>query len=30
VYYWLPKMMGIKLNQTLGKWLFWIMFLAFN
>src|SRR5215469_6895920 len=30
VYYWLPKMMGIKLNQTLGKWQFWIMFLAFN
>jgi cytochrome c oxidase subunit I len=30
VYYWLPKMLGIKLNQTLGKWQFWIMFLAFN
>jgi cytochrome c oxidase subunit I len=30
VYYWLPKMMGIKLNQTLGKWQFWIMFIAFN
>jgi cytochrome c oxidase subunit 1 len=30
VYYWLPKMTGIKLNQTLGKWQFWIMFLAFN
>ena len=29
-YYWLPKMMGIKLNQTLGKWHFWLMFLAFN
>ncbi len=23
-------MMGIKLNQTLGKWQFWIMFIAFN
>jgi cytochrome c oxidase subunit 1 len=29
-YYWLPKMMGIRLNQTLGKWQFWLMFLAFN
>ncbi|HKR67306.1 MAG TPA: cbb3-type cytochrome c oxidase subunit I [Streptosporangiaceae bacterium] len=29
-YYWLPKMMGIKLNETLGKWHFWLMFLAFN
>src|SRR5215813_12225567 len=30
IYYWLPKMMGIKLNETLGKWHFWLMFLAFN
>jgi cytochrome c oxidase subunit 1 len=30
LYYWLPKMMGIKLNTTLGKWQFWIMFIAFN
>jgi cytochrome c oxidase subunit I len=30
LYYWLPKMTGIKLNQRLGKWQFWIMFLAFN
>jgi cytochrome c oxidase subunit I len=30
VYYWLPKMMGIRLNQTLGKWHFWLMFLGFN
>src|SRR6266705_3499714 len=29
-YYWLPKMMGIKLNQTLGKWQFWTMFIFFN
>jgi cytochrome c oxidase subunit I len=29
-YYWLPKMMGIKLNETLGKWHFWLMFLGFN
>jgi cytochrome c oxidase subunit I len=30
LYYWLPKMMGIKLNQTLGKWQFWTMFIFFN
>jgi cytochrome c oxidase subunit 1 len=30
VYYWLPKMMGIKLNQTLGKIQFWTMFIFFN
>jgi cytochrome c oxidase subunit I len=29
-YYWLPKMMGIKLSETLGKWQFWLMFIAFN
>jgi cytochrome c oxidase subunit I len=29
-YYWLPKMLGIKLSQTLGKWQFWLMFIAFN
>ncbi len=30
VYYWLPKMMGIRLNERLGKWNFWVMFIAFN
>jgi cytochrome c oxidase subunit 1 len=30
IYYWLPKMTGIKLNERLGKWQFWIMFIAFN
>jgi cytochrome c oxidase subunit 1 len=29
-YYWLPKMMGIKLNQRLGKIHFWLMFIGFN
>jgi cytochrome c oxidase subunit I len=29
-YYWLPKMMGVKLNQTLGKIHFWTMFISFN
>src|ERR1700739_2948853 len=30
LYYWLPKMMGVKLNEKLGKWQFWLMFIAFN
>jgi cytochrome c oxidase subunit I len=30
IYYWLPKMTGIKLNQTLGKIHFWTMFIFFN
>jgi cytochrome c oxidase subunit I len=30
IYYWLPKMTGIKLNNTLGKWHFWLMFIGFN
>jgi cytochrome c oxidase subunit I len=30
LYYWLPKMTGIKLNERLGYIQFWIMFLAFN
>jgi cytochrome c oxidase subunit 1 len=30
IYYWLPKMTGLELNQTLGKIHFWIMFIAFN
>jgi len=29
-YYWLPKMMGIKLNERMGKAQFWLMFIAFN
>ena len=29
-YYWLPKMTGLKLNERLGKWNFWVMFLGFN
>jgi cytochrome c oxidase subunit 1 len=29
-YYWLPKMIGINLNQTLGKVHFWTMFIFFN
>jgi cytochrome c oxidase subunit I len=30
IYYWLPKVMGITLNERLGKWHFWTMFIAFN
>jgi cytochrome c oxidase subunit I len=30
LYYWLPKMFGIKLNETLGKIHFWTMFIFFN
>jgi cytochrome c oxidase subunit 1 len=30
LYYWLPKMTGVRLNDTLAKWQFWIMFISFN
>ena len=30
VYYWMPKMTGIMLNETLGKIHFWTMFIFFN
>jgi cytochrome c oxidase subunit 1 len=30
LYYWLPKVMGIRLNQRLGKIHFWTMFVFFN
>ena len=30
VYYWLPKMLGVTLNETLGKIHFWLMFVFFN
>jgi cytochrome c oxidase subunit 1 len=30
LYYWLPKMMGIELNQRLGYIHFWTMFIFFN
>jgi cytochrome c oxidase subunit 1 len=30
VYYWLPKMTAVQLNQRLGKIHFWMMFIAFN
>jgi len=30
IYYWLPKVMGITLNEKLGKIHFWTMFITFN
>jgi cytochrome c oxidase subunit 1 len=30
VYYWFPKMTGRMLDEKLGKWSFWLMFIGFN
>jgi len=30
LYYWLPKMLGVTLNETLAKIHFWMMFIFFN
>jgi cytochrome c oxidase subunit 1 len=30
IYYWVPKMTGLMLNERLGKIHFWLMFVAFN
>jgi heme/copper-type cytochrome/quinol oxidase subunit 1 len=30
VYYWFPKMTGRFLNERLGRWNFWVMFIGFN
>ena len=30
IYYWVPKMFGVMLNEKLGKIHFWMMFIAFN
>ena len=30
IYYWLPKMTGLSLNEGLGKAQFWLMFISFN
>jgi cytochrome c oxidase subunit I+III len=30
LYFWMPKMTGKLLNEGLGKWNFWLMFLGFN
>ncbi|HUZ50752.1 MAG TPA: cytochrome c oxidase subunit I [Candidatus Dormibacteraeota bacterium] len=30
MYYWFPKMSGRMLNETLGKWHFWLFMIGFN
>jgi len=30
IYYWGPKMSGKMMNERLGKWSFWLMFIGFN
>jgi len=30
LFYWFPKMFGRMLNETLGKWQFWFMFIGMN
>jgi cytochrome c oxidase subunit 1 len=30
IYYWVPKMTGLRFNEALAKWHFWLMFIAFN
>ncbi|MDQ6646025.1 MAG: cytochrome c oxidase subunit I [Pseudomonadota bacterium] len=30
IYYWFPKFTGRLMNETLGKWGFWTMFIGFN
>jgi cytochrome c oxidase subunit 1 len=30
LYYWWPKIFGRKLDETLGKWHFWLLFIGFN
>jgi cytochrome c oxidase subunit 1/cytochrome c oxidase subunit I+III len=30
IYYWFPKFTGRMLNERLGKWNFWVMFVGFN
>ena len=30
IYYWYPKITGRLMNERLGKWSFWIMFIGFN
>jgi cytochrome c oxidase subunit 1 len=30
LFFWFPKIFGVRLNETLGKWFFWIVFVGFN
>jgi len=29
-YYWMPKMTGRMMNEAMGRWSFWLMFIGFN
>jgi cytochrome c oxidase subunit 1 len=30
LFFWWPKIFGVKLDETLGKWCFWLLFVGFN
>lgn len=30
MFFWWPKMFGVKLNERLGAWCFWLLFIGFN
>ncbi|PSL50826.1 cytochrome c oxidase subunit 1 [Salsuginibacillus halophilus] len=30
LFYWYPKMFGHKLNEALGKWMFWLFYIGFH
>ena len=30
LFFWWPKMFGVKLDETLGRWCFWLLFVGFN
>lgn len=30
IFYWWPKVFGKRLNETLGKWFFWLFFIGFH
>jgi cytochrome c oxidase subunit 1 len=30
LYYWIPKMLGRMMNDKMGQWHFWLMFIGFN
>ena len=30
IYYWFPKATGRMMNETLGKWHFWLFFIGFH
>jgi cytochrome c oxidase subunit 1 len=30
LFFWWPKMFGVKLDEALGRWCFWLLFIGFN